>query len=245
MNEVKRSNLQRYTREAAIALLDDLEYMDEITKEPFPKKGDIRRLSAIIRRILIENDLQTVANPRIGSLRILYDCCGLSKLSQLKEATYIAGGLPPIYGNPFGLCMVFEQPNDVAYQNEEVFGSVDKFLAEVVFFVDGIAVNRGDLIKYVCYKEFGVHGNGKNSYEFSAIEKVKNCLLAYRDQNGEIKMQMSANPSETNSLKKELLKSNNIFTLPYVQIIGTIRYVLLSPDVINLMTFIRRELEFE
>lgn len=46
------------TRMAAAALLEDMQYIREVVERSEPSRGELRRLSGTLRRLLIYRDLQ-------------------------------------------------------------------------------------------------------------------------------------------------------------------------------------------
>lgn len=56
------------SRGAAAAFIEDMPHVREVLNRPDPDRGEIRRMSNILRRLLIDNggDLRGVAAPRIG-----------------------------------------------------------------------------------------------------------------------------------------------------------------------------------
>jgi hypothetical protein len=67
----KRAELLAETRDAAVALLEDLEHIRMICGRDEPSRDELRRLSATLRRILIDSDLTKVAAPRLGRILLL------------------------------------------------------------------------------------------------------------------------------------------------------------------------------
>jgi hypothetical protein len=59
------------TKEAAAAFLDDMQYVREIVAKNDPSNAEIRRLSVILRRVLVERDLAAIASPRLGRVELL------------------------------------------------------------------------------------------------------------------------------------------------------------------------------
>ena len=59
------------TREPAIALVDDLAFFRSVLKSEKTTAGDLRRMSAQLRRILVDGTLEKIAGPRVGSLLLV------------------------------------------------------------------------------------------------------------------------------------------------------------------------------
>src|SRR5437868_1161900 len=73
MNPEHKAELLASTREAAIACVEDVAHMRDVLSRLDPDRGELRRLSAILRRLLIDNggDLRRIAPPRVGRLELL------------------------------------------------------------------------------------------------------------------------------------------------------------------------------
>ena len=68
----RKAKLLEATREAAAAFVEDMAYIREtLARADRTTPGELRRLSAILRRLLIEDDLRSIAPPRIGSFSLL------------------------------------------------------------------------------------------------------------------------------------------------------------------------------
>jgi hypothetical protein len=59
------------TRDAAVALLEDVRHLRTVLGRQEPSRGEVRRISSVMRRLLIEQDVLRVAAPRVG--RVLID----------------------------------------------------------------------------------------------------------------------------------------------------------------------------
>lgn len=60
------------TREAASTFVEDMGYVREtVAKADKITAQELRRLSAVLRRLLIDSDLRSIAPPRIGRLSLL------------------------------------------------------------------------------------------------------------------------------------------------------------------------------
>jgi hypothetical protein len=68
LSDDERRAMIAATHDMALAMVDDLEHIRELLAKSEPTAGDIRRMSNVLRRILIDNsgDLRKVATPRIG-----------------------------------------------------------------------------------------------------------------------------------------------------------------------------------
>jgi hypothetical protein len=64
--EEKRLELVAASREAAAAFLEDLPHIRDIVAKNDPTRAEVRRLSAVLRRLLVERDIAKIADPRLG-----------------------------------------------------------------------------------------------------------------------------------------------------------------------------------
>jgi hypothetical protein len=65
-----RAKLIADTRDQAVALLDDLNYLREICAATALSAPTLRRTSSILRRLLVESDINQIACSRLG--RVLF-----------------------------------------------------------------------------------------------------------------------------------------------------------------------------
>jgi hypothetical protein len=64
--------LKLATRDAAAAFVEDMPHIREVLNRVNPDRGELRRLSNPLRRLLIDNggDLRDIAAPRIGRFKL-------------------------------------------------------------------------------------------------------------------------------------------------------------------------------
>ena len=59
------------TREAAAAFLEDMAHIRGVLAKQKQTPGEIRLLSGILRRLTVDNDLRSIAPPRIGAISLI------------------------------------------------------------------------------------------------------------------------------------------------------------------------------
>lgn len=167
------AKLRTATRDAAFAFIEDLEYIRKLTAESVPSRGDIRRLSCVLRRLLIDDngDLRKIAPCRTGRVELLapdlkpyikavpnyfIDCCGVI------ISAWPVGQRPKV-DVPSGKPM-------------ELLLSQDGFLAQPVMCFRGLWIRRGSIIKYVANIASGVHSKVPVTIEDHAIALAKTSL---------------------------------------------------------------------
>jgi hypothetical protein len=67
----KQAELLRATKGAAAALIEDFQYIREVVAKGDPTNADIRRVSALLRRIIVEPDLVAISAPRLGKIKLI------------------------------------------------------------------------------------------------------------------------------------------------------------------------------
>lgn len=164
------------TRDAAIAFLEDFAHMRIIAAQQFPERGDARRLSAVLRRLLIDNggDLRKIAPCRIGRLEF--------KAKDTKP--YVKAG-PPFFFDCRGPLISFwpQRPTWTHAQNPElreglpeITLTLDGFLKQPVMCFQGKWFRRIDLIKFTANIGSGVHSGARLSADEELIAKARHAL---------------------------------------------------------------------
>jgi hypothetical protein len=149
----QRQELLASTRPAAIAVLEDLQHFRDVLKRPQPSGGELRRLSALLRRILVDRDITTVAAPRMGRIEFKApDNNPYYKMAQQVRFRFFGSGgaeafgafiraLSGYYGSPM-MPIGFHPDKTVPLR-------LDNFLQQRVLCFEGDWASRGDVIKYI------------------------------------------------------------------------------------------------
>lgn len=157
------------TREAAHDLVDDLHFIRETLAKAKPRSGDLRRLSAQLRKILVEGELQHIAGPRMGHIHI--QAPDLSPAYAQNEQFpwgFLSSGMGiDIYGMEFGAVgweAGFGLRRSPPRQPEPIDQSaairpfrIEQFKQQKVLCSHGKWATRQDIIKFVANKARGVH----------------------------------------------------------------------------------------
>src|SRR4051794_25122625 len=84
------------TLDAALALLEDIRFAREYLLAETPTSGRVRRVSAILRRLLLDGHLSAVAAPRIG--RVTFEIPDTRDLMSSAVGDFVSAGVAPIFG---------------------------------------------------------------------------------------------------------------------------------------------------
>jgi hypothetical protein len=163
LSNYQRSQLCEATRDAARALVEDLEHIRDVIGRLDQSRGELRRMSAILRRLLVEGSLGEIAAPRIGRIRISApDNNPVYKLidGSAPVELFISGGTQ-IFGLLLRAYMANTEHSALALPefdpDRTVLLRIDSFLTQPVLFWKGKWGRRLDVIKYIANVASGVH----------------------------------------------------------------------------------------
>jgi hypothetical protein len=176
----KLAELISQTRESAIAVLEDYNRLAGIVVSSETKAVDLRHASAILRRWLVEDALQRVANPRVGRINIpsidnrpVYVACRTGRI-----VSFVSGGAS-VHGIYIAAGMVNAGNRAIDlvgfHPDQRIDLSLESFVRQRVIFTGGTWITRRQVIKFVANIDRGVH-DGK------VRESDEELLAAYRQQ---------------------------------------------------------------
>jgi len=187
MSQEHRKERLDLTREAAAALVEDLQHMREILRRTDPSRAELRRLSVTLRRILVERDLSTVAAPRIGRIKLKApDNKPIVKSNSKHPIPFFGSGGVEVFGVEVA-CSMIEQgagprrPLPGFHPGRTVDLCLDGFLSQPVLCFQGEMVSRARTIEYVANIGSAAHSgspetataNKRNAYKIlSRIRSV-------------------------------------------------------------------------
>jgi len=151
----------------AAAYLDDIAYLRGAIEKP-TDAAEVRRLSAVLRRLLIDRDIQTVATPRIGKIKIpTPDNSSFYKFAKTHPVRLFASGGAKIFSRTTEQMFAFDAPNvssmielakqanltvaneSLAVSRNKIDLAFDSFLSQKVLYLRGDWATRAAVIKYV------------------------------------------------------------------------------------------------
>ncbi len=173
-----RAKLLASTRAAAIALVEDLEHLRAVVGTLDPASGELRRISAVLRRLFVDGDLSLVATPRTGRVMLKApDNNPVYRHDRTSPMVFYASGGAVTFGVWMRASMVHQagRPSDMPDFNPEKFIELplDGFLNQRVLCLQGKWVSRRALIKYIANTASGVHSNAAESDEEKLIERMR------------------------------------------------------------------------
>lgn len=162
MSEDHRKERLALTREAAAALLEDLQHIREVLARADPSRAELRRLSVTLRRILVERDLSKVAAPRIGRIKLKApDNKPVVKSNTKRPILFFGSGGVEAFGVTVR-CSILERgakarPLPDFHPGHTVDLRLDGFLSQPVLCFQGEMVSRARTIEYMANVASGAH----------------------------------------------------------------------------------------
>lgn len=240
LRDDKKHALRARTLEAALVLVDDFQFITGTLAKPSPTTGDVRRISVILRRLLLDGHLKHVAAPRIG--RVAIELPDNRELLYAAEGQFVTVGLAPMFGwscLPFGLYRTFPEPHRENFLNipsDESLSSrsvsVEGLLSDLVVRIDGQFVCRSDILKFVCYHAFGAHYSGQESPVFELIRRFRYSVLFSRHESGVLEISVG-------NLNRDA--KPHLMDLLHAHLFATGYFLATSPDVLTLIDAIKAE----
>jgi hypothetical protein len=221
------------THESALAMVDDLQHMREVTAKSEPTPGDTRRLSNPLRRILIDNngDLRKVSAPRLGRIELLVpDILPLVQSGEKQPYAFLSAGIADVFGISVDAWMADpgararEVPDYQPGRTASV--RLDGFLSQRVICFNGQWVSRGDIIKYVANVAHGVHSGDPKEPNHALLSKIR--YIATMKVENETP-ELFFNPQLIATGDKPLVFNRSALDLVLLQLISAVRYLTISP----------------
>jgi hypothetical protein len=180
--EEERESLRVATYHTAQALADDLQHIRTILDKTNPTPGDVRRMSAWLRRILVYGDITKVAPPRTG--RVRFDAPDL-RWNQKVRWIFYAENATEAFAISTGTLGLTEARKMSAAGEERplptVKLSLDTFLAQRVLSLEGAWANRGDAIKFIANKAHGAHSTDPQTPVEQMLATMRHLLVVTVD----------------------------------------------------------------
>jgi len=252
--EVRLQRLEA-TKDMAAALLEDIHHIREITSKLAPERGELRRLSGILSRFLLENDLANVAAPRTSRVYIRCpDNQDYYRAARNKNLPLFCSGGASAFGITSRSMMVTDgnHPLDATDLDDDrtVDLTVDSFTKQNVLCFHGQWASRKDVILYIRHVGSGVHSGkptANQTEKFAIVENVRRCVeMRILERSGSdpesdlVGFGLNMNALAGNP--DELSYRADRIDLALFELLCAARFICESPDVIELESSIRNEL---
>jgi hypothetical protein len=245
LSDGQKAELRKSTLEASVVLIDDLAHIREILAKPEPTAGDIRRLTAQLRRILIERDLAVIAAPRVGRISLQApDTKPITISNRANPVPFFSAGGADVFGVHVAAAII-EKGNAArslpGFDPEaRVLLKVDNFLTQNVVCFQGEWIGRGEFIKYIANVAHGIHtGTIKESSE-QLIRRVRNAWK-FELINGT--PTMSSNVAVFSNAELPANVDRKAIDCALLEVLAAASLMVKSPEVIALEAVIETEIE--
>ena len=243
-----RQQLIDGSREAGVAFVEDLEHIRRILGSDDPDKGDVRRLSGVLRRLLIDagGDLPRIAAPRVGRLTLVApDNQPVYVATRNRHTGFFGSGGVSVFGNPFRAALLDDAPPPLVLNgfnpDRRIPLAFEGFVGQKVLYLKGEWVARKDVIKYMAHVASGVHsGVAKEPVErtIACIRHAMKYDLASPDT-----LNVFFNPKVLDTTDLPFRFDPNALDPVLIEVLATAQFLTDSQDVISLETMLRKEFE--
>lgn len=192
-----RSSMIASTRGAAEAFIEDIAYLRGLPDVPNIQPSELRRMSAVLRRLLVEGDITVVAAPRIGRFHFLApDNKRARHESKKKPFLFFATASVPVGNAAVEHIGILKSPEENSYSDEQP-GSVklriDGFMSQPVLCLDGVWISRRDAIKYAANIASGVHSGSPTEDSEKRLSQLRRRYRYWvEDENFQIRVDLES-----------------------------------------------------
>lgn len=242
----RREQLILATREAAAAFVEDMPHIREVVNKQNPDRGELRRLSAVLRRLLIDNggDLRTVAAPRIGRFTILSpDNKPIFKTARKHPYEFFGSAGVSAFGVHFRAAAVEKapkpQPSEDFDPERTVALPLDNFLSQDVICLQGKWITRRDALKYIANIASGVHSGVPKEEIEKVIARVRRSAV-YNAVPGAANFAFNIDALYADDPPFQY--TPDAIDPVLVEVLAASHFIELSPDIRRLETTVQQEL---
>ncbi len=234
------------TKDAARALVEDLEHMRDVVDQQGESAAAIRRISVLLRRILFE-DLGPVARPRIGRFTLTApDNRSVYNHKFSPPALFVSGRVRVFgwYGS-YDHWLVPNKRNvklsapDPAALNNTVSYNLGKFNSQHVLAIDRQWISRRAAILYVANKGSGAHSGDLETHEHDLIHHLRTRNRFLFDKPGKMTVQVNRSPQSSDN--EEFEWSDKAIDPVLIEVLASAKFLVDSPDIQRLEEVIRNE----
>jgi hypothetical protein len=235
-----KKKLLETTREPAIALVEDVEHLRQFAGRQDPTPAELRRLSGILRRLLVERDLSNVAAPRIGKI-LLNAPDNKAFYKANNNYVFFASGGADAFGATFrgiSISAGASSRTQGAPPDRMVQLSLDGFLSQHVLCLKGQWASRNAVVKYVANVTSGVHSKTPNKEDEKLLSRIRS-VVSYEPTTTfpRISIGFDAINTETVEFTYSPAKLDPVL----LELLATIQFIVASPDVHKLEAAIAAE----
>lgn len=245
-----RDKAIRDSKESAAAFLEDLAYFRVVLDRVEPSRGELRRLTGSVRRLLIDRDLITVASPRLERQFLVNtnDVNPIIKaMTDVPGTLYFNGGAT-VFGMDARQVKFFKKGSITEPEKGSLDAMItlnlDGFLNQRVLCLNGEFVTRRSAIKYIAYTAAGIHaGDPRTQTDQKAepiLKEIRRRALCTKTgyQIDPTPMLFGTKPDQDHPF----MYSPDAIDVVLLELLATLHYLVRSEDTKELEAMVRKEL---
>jgi hypothetical protein len=240
----ERARLLDATKEAAAAFVEDMTHIRETLAEQDQLPGRLRRLSAVLRRLLVDNDLRSISPPRVGPVSLLVpDNNPIYHAARRQRLSLFASGGVTVFNCEFralvggvGRDFVIDPPFD---RRVLTTVSLDGFMSQRVLALNEEWVTRRQVVKYVANNASGVHSGSTQSAEDILLSRIRS-YLKFAAHDGGAKIGVNYDAYRI-SQAPPFVWTPEAVDLVLVELLAAAHFLSSSPDIHSLESAIHKE----
>ena len=216
-----------------------------------PNRGELRRLSVTLRRILVNEEIQTIAAPQIGRIQFRAPISPFATDPINPETIFWQSG--GRIGRGFNLSLSIleiDGPTPSFKQNERNYGDfpLAKFLAQNVLFFRGSWANRKAVISYAANYTAAAHTSTPNNPQSKVLHDIEQYVrfsVRLKDGGPEFNLEVDIVDPNYPSYHSSMAKYDSSINSIHLENMATASLLCDSLDLQRLISVIRTEMETE
>ncbi|RWK17051.1 MAG: hypothetical protein EOR43_28830 [Mesorhizobium sp.] len=238
-----RDQLLASTRHAAEAMVEDLQHIRVLVGKVDQTRDELRRMSAILRRLLVDGDLSAIAAPRVGKITIQSpDNTPFYKAISPQNTQFFLSGGAHIFGLAIrGMLAAIPSLGIMNYDPERMIPlRIDNFLSQRVVFWKGDWISRGEIIKYVANVAAGVHSGAPQTLKEKLLADVRHQFVIGLRGEG---IGIAIRPADQEYDEDKLGMTAAAIDVTLIELFAAARFLVESREIIELEELIRAEIK--
>lgn len=255
----KQVELRNATLNSAASFVEDMEYLRSMVSRKDTDKREVRHVSAILRRLIVERELSKISAPRLGKVVLTAPDVRLFHRAseQLPFLFYMTGGAN-VFDGRIGRMYAFDVQAPKHMREEAIFEklrerlpkpedadvlvhlSLDAFAQQKVMCFRGTWITRQEIIKYVANVSSGVHSGEARDEIDKIVAQVRGSTSISIAQDGGLHLELFRHGIDSD--EAALDHSRDHIDLVLVELLASATYLTISPMLEQLEYSIREEL---
>lgn len=252
----QRAQILARTGEAANAFVDDMVEIRRVLVAEGASIAEVRRLSAILRRLLVDRDLGIIATPRIGRVTLLAPDNNPIYAHEKSNPPrlFVSGRVRVLGWSGVMTVRMFRgagHPDNIPVgrlnpPNFDIARSVplrlEGFLAQRVICFYGDWISRRAVIKYVANVASGIHSDTPRDREDTILAHLRrSSYIRLGDEGIHVELPDVVNDRSQQEMPFKPLAPDSIDPV-LIELLAAAHFLSVSPDVVELERLVKEEL---